>query len=407
MSMVVKRRRSEPIAGVVEVQSARFNCDLDLHGMVAIRLENASARDRAAVLRQLGPLPTGVTRDPDLVIRFVDRIPPGSRERLIGLDAAASGSHFLVVRGKHQEPVRIIVPFHEIGGRCEIVCERGLSAVPLLIPILNLMVLGRGGIALHASAFRFEERDVLVTGWSKGGKTELLLGFAAHGARYIGDEWIYVNPDGERIHGIPEPIRMWDWHLAQEPDLWRGLSGGTRARLRGLRLASRILGRAGGSGSPGARRLRRVADLVDRQRYVQIEPRAAFGERFGPLEGRVGTVIFIESHSSAETTVEPVQGDEIADRMVFSLEEERAGLRSFYRMFRFAFPERASALLENASKLEQKRLREFLLGKACFAVRHPYPPSFEALFDTVRPILESAGEIPALESLLPATAIIQ
>jgi hypothetical protein len=405
--MVLRRRRSEPIAGVAEVQSARFNCDLDLHGMVAIRIENASARDRTAVLRQLGPLPAGSTRDPNLVIRFVDRIPHGYRERLIGLDAAASGSQFLIVRGKHHEPVRIIIPFQEIGGRCEIVCERGLAAVPLLIPILNLMVLARGGIALHASAFRFEERDVLVTGWSKGGKTELLLGFAAHGARYIGDEWIYVNPDGERIHGIPEPIRMWDWHLAQEPGLWRALPGGARARLRGLRLASRILTRAGGSNSAGARHLRRLADLVDRQRNVQIDPRAAFGERFGPLEGRVQTVIFIESHSSAETTVEPVHGDEIADRMVFSLEEERAGFRSFYRMFRFAFPERASALLENASQLEKRRLRAFLHGKDCFAVSHPYPPSFAALFETVRPILESPGAIPALKPPPPSTAVIQ
>jgi hypothetical protein len=219
------------------------------------------------------------------------------------------------------------------------VCERGLSAVPLLIPIINLMVLGRGGLAIHASAFRHAGRDVLVTGWSKGGKTELLLGFAAHGAQYIGDEWIYVNPDGSRIHGIPEPIRMWDWHLTQDPRLWRGLSTKARVRLRGLRLASGILGRAR---STAGSQISRVVDLIDRQRYVQIDPRAAFGKQFGPLEGRVDTVIFIESHSSDVTIAEPVAGGRIAERMVFSLEEERAGLRSYYRMFRFVFPERRS-----------------------------------------------------------------
>ena len=398
------RGQTRPVEGVTEIRSARFSCDLDLHGMVAIRLENASAGDRAAVMRQLGPLPTG-NRDPDLVIRFVDRLPRTSRERLIGLDAAASSTQFLVVRGKHHEPVRVVIPFQEIGNRCEIVCERGLSAVPLLIPILNLMVLARGGIALHASAFRYRERDVLVTGWSKGGKTELLLGFAAHGARYIGDEWIYVNPDGVRIHGIPEPIRMWDWHLAQDAGLWGKLTGSARVRLRGLRLASGILGRAGRGNGTTARRLGRVADLVDRQRYVQLEPRAAFGERFGPLEGKVDTVIFIESHSSPATTVDVITGQEIADRMVFSLEEERASLRSYYRMFRFAFPEQASPLLEHASRIEQDRLREFLRTKPCHVVGHPYPPSFEALYDTVRPVLESA--VTALPLPLPAPAALR
>ena len=111
--------------------------------------------------------------------------------------------------------------------------ERGLQAVPLLIPIVNFAALSKGVIPLHASAFAYNDVGILVTGWAKGGKTETLLAFTSKGAEYIGDEWVYLSKDGRYMYGIPEPIRVWDWHLRYLPEYRSLLKGSDRARLRG------------------------------------------------------------------------------------------------------------------------------------------------------------------------------
>ena len=362
--------------------------DYDLHGLVGIRLVDASPADRSAVSAQLGPISGVLHREPDIVIRFVDRLPVTPPVRLLGIgDVAFTEDAFLLLSGKHRTPVRVRFPFEHIGRRCEIVCERGISAVPLLIGVINLTVLAKGGLALHASAFRHAGTDVLVTGWSKGGKTELLLAFAASGAQYIGDEWIYVSPDGERVFGIPEPIRVWDWHLEQLPTYRRQLATKTRARLRALRHLSGSLKRVGLSGPTWQRRVSRFVDLIERQRYAHLEPQTVFAEHWGSLEGCVQKVIFIASHQSAATTIQAIEPYEVAARMIFSLEEERARLMSYYRRFRFAFPDKANPLIEGAAEIEKERLHRFLEGKECYAVYHPYPPVIADLFDTVHPVM--------------------
>src|SRR5262249_27450521 len=161
--------------------------------LAGVRLLDATPREAAAVARQLGPLQAPLAREPDLVLRFVERIPLAGGLRLLGLDEAGfTEDAFLILRGQHKSRARVCVPFERTGSTCEIRGERGLAAVPLLVPILNLTVLGKGALPLHASAFRYRGTGVLATGWSKGGKTELLLSFAANGAQYVGDEWVYV-----------------------------------------------------------------------------------------------------------------------------------------------------------------------------------------------------------------------
>jgi hypothetical protein len=366
-------------------------CDFDLHGLVGVRLIDATPADRAVVKAQLGPLQRPLHREPDIVIRFVDRLELPPQTRLIGLnDAAFTDDAFLVLQSKRKTPARVQIPLDAVGGRCEIVCERGLNAVPLLLPIVNLTVLARGGLAMHASAFRFEGTGVLLTGWSKGGKTETLLGFTTRGAEYIGDEWIYFTGDDERMFGIPEPIRVWDWHLTQLPGYWNQLRRSQRVRLHALRVASRAL-HALENGRGGWRQhAHRVAELIDRQRYAHLRPHDAFrgsSGSIGAMRGRMDRVLFVASHTAPDTTIEAVDPALIADRMAFSLQEERAPFMSFYRKFRFAFPGRANVHIDNADVTERERLQRVLRGRECYVVHHPYPPSIRALHDTIRPVI--------------------
>ena len=382
---------SEPVAPVRPLEVRDGVVDYDLHGLVGIRLVDAARADVAAVGRQLGGLraaPLG--REPDVLIRFVDELPLAGARLLGAREAAFTDDAFLVLRSKHKAAARVSIPLADVGGRCEIVCERGLPAVPLLIPILNLTVLAGGALPLHASAFVHRGVGVVATGWSKGGKTETLLAFAAHGARYVGDEWIYVDGDGGRVVGIPEPLRLWDWHLKQlPPDL---VSARSRLRLRLGRLVVGTRDRLARNGlrSAAPSLLRRTAYLVEGQLHVDVPPGRLFGAATSG-EAPFDRLFFVVSHESPEIVVEPVDPLEVARRMVFSLAFERRELAAYYAMYCFAFPGAPNQVLERAEELEREALERGFAGKPAFVVQHPYPVSFERLYEALEPLCEPTG----------------
>jgi hypothetical protein len=364
--------------------------DYDLHGLAGVRLLDAMPGDAGVVTRQLGLIQGTLAREPDIVIRFVDQLPISSKIRYLGLDNAGfTHDAFLVLRSKHKSRAKVQIPFEQIGRQCQIVCERGLSAVPLLIPILNLTVLSKGALPLHASAFTYDGTGVLTTGWAKGGKTETLLAFMANGARYVGDEWVYLSDDGQRMYGIPEPIRLWNWHFRELPQYWALVGKGDRARLKVLnsliQLMDRVVLSGMGRGFGPVKLMERLIPPLKRQLYVQLPPQRLFGQGVGPLVGTPEKIFFVASHEAPDITIQPIDSQEIAQRMVFSLQAEQMDFMSYYLKFRFAFPETPNGLIERAEELQREILTRVLAGKDTYAVYHPYPLSIPALFEVIRP----------------------
>jgi hypothetical protein len=360
--------------------------DFDLHGLAGVRLVNASRRDVDVVRRQLGPLRATLDQEPDIVIRFVDRLESASPTRYIGLgEAGFTDDAFVVLRSKHKAPARVRVDLGQIGEQIEIVCERGLPAVPLLIPILNLTLLARGILPLHASAFVHEGTGVVVTGWSKSGKTEALLAFGSRGAEYVGDEWMYLPSDGSRVHGIPQPIRIWDWHLRQLPEYQALIGRGARARLRAIELLlapGGALQRIAGGRQAPATTFNRLAPLVRSQLHVDVEPERLFGP-LGELSAPFDRLFFLVSRDAPNVEVEPIDPLEVARRMVFSLQHERLDFMAYYLKWRFAFPDAASPLVDRAEELQREALSQAFSGKRAYVVHHPYPFSLTALFEAM------------------------
>jgi hypothetical protein len=365
---------------------ATGDVDFDLHGIVGIRLVGASPGDERVVAAQLGPIRTPhLDREPDIVIRFVEELPVRGA-RYLGLDDAAfTDDAFLVLRGRHKSRVRVAIPMADIGGLCEITCQTGLPAVPLLVAIVNLTALAKGALPLHAAAFTYRGTGVVVTGWAKGGKTETLLGFMAAGAEYVGDEWVYLDPDGQHVHGIPEPLTVWDWHLREVPQYRRGLRPEERLRLRAVR-AAQALDRRDSAG-PGGRFLRRAMPIVERRAAVQLEPQRLFGSGRCTGRGTVDRMFLTVSHEDAATTVREIEPDEIADRMRFSLRYERLDLIGSYSQFRYAFPGAVNPVLEDADTLQHELLRRALAGKPSYVVAHPYPVRIHDVVDAMEPLL--------------------
>ncbi len=384
-------RTVAPPGTVTQAAPAGGPVDFDVHKLVGIRLLDAAPADAAAVRQQLGPLERPLGAEPDITIRFVDRLELDGPLTYLGAgEAAFTRDAFLVLRTRHKVPTRVLVPMDRIGERLEIVCERGLPAVPLLVPILNLTLLARGWLPLHAGAFRYRGSSIVVTGWSKGGKTETLLAFLQHGAEYVGDEWVYVDAEGTRAAGIPEPIRVWDWHLDQLPELHRLVGGTDRLRLAGIdflgRLERRMPRRV--RHLPPGRALARLVPVLDRQRYVDMPAETVARRPVGRLSAGFDRLLFLVSWSSPDIGVEPIEPDEVARRMAASLQHERLDFMSAYWKFRFAFPGRASDVVERAGEIERERLLRALAGKPAYRVGHPYPVALEALYDAISPLCE-------------------
>jgi hypothetical protein len=366
--------------------------EFDLHGLVGVRLLDATAKDYAVVKRQLGPTEARLDRSPEVVIRFVDKLPIDSTLRFIGVDDVGfTQDAFIILRGKHKSDVRVQIPLQQIGQKVEMVCERGLQAVPLLIPIINFAALSKGVIPLHASAFAYNDVGILVTGWAKGGKTETLLAFTSKGAEYIGDEWVYLSKDGKYMYGIPEPIRVWDWHLRYLPEYRSLLKGSDRARLRGLNLVvnsiERLMASPIGKDTALVKLLMRVRPLLRNQLYVHLSPQKLFGQDGRPRIGVPKKIFFVASHESNDISVQPIEAREVAQRMVFSLQEERIDFMSAYRKFRFAFPDLRNELIEDAEDIQRAALQRILADKESYMVYHPYPVDIPSLFDALHPFI--------------------
>ncbi len=364
--------------------------DFDLHGCVRVRLEGAQQRDVAAVARQLGPLRAPVADEPDVTLRFVDRIETAGPVRLLGLDECGfSDDAFLVLRARHKARARVRIPMERVGERCEITCERGLPAVPLLVAIVNLTALVKGTLPLHAAAFEWNGAGVVVTGWSKGGKTETLLAFAQRGARYVADEWCYFAADGRRVFGIPERLRIWRWQLAQLPEVERRLPRAERLRLAAWSVLPALEARLPGPAqrSSAGRTIRRLAHLAAKQLHVDAPPELLFGANAASGVSEPTHVVLAMSHEDPTTSASPMDPQEVADRMAHSLHFERAPLLQCYAMFRFAFPELANPHLEKAQERERALLQRLLAGRPCLRLVHPYPVELAKLFDALAPQL--------------------
>jgi hypothetical protein len=86
--------------------------------------------------------------------------------------------------------------------------------------------------------------------------------------------------------------------------------------------------------------------------------------------------------------VQPIDSQELAERMVFSLQEERMELLSYYLIFRFAFPECSNPLIDQAEEIQRRLMLRAVANKEAYAIYHPYPFSIPSLFDTLRPYCE-------------------
>ena len=356
--------------------------ELALDGRPLVRLIDAAASDERAVASRLGlPATRGASGDdplPDLVLRYVAELPIRGTLRTVGRDDGAFSDDAFVVR-RGGRPVAV-VPFEAIGQPgAELLVVRGSGAPARLVSLLNLALLAGERTAVHASAVVHAGLGLAACGWSGSGKTEVLLGFMARGARYVGDEWVHVSPAG--MTGLPQPVRVQDWHLEQLPELRARIGRGARIRLATAGAVDGAAGRLARGPLPGGRRLARLARPISGRRAVDRSPARLFGADAIATGVPLDRLFLLETGVDDAIRVEPIDPLAVADRLAFAHVHHRRELLSWYWQSRYAFPDRANELLERIEAVERERLRARFAGRPAHRVDHPERVSIARLAD--------------------------
>jgi hypothetical protein len=76
--------------------------------------------------------------------------------------------------------------------------------------------------------------------------------------------------------------------------------------------------------------------------------------------------------------------------MAASLEDEREPFLQLYRQFRYLFPERRAAVVEDAAASERRLLAQLLASRPAHLLRHPYPVRLDSLVAPIESVLGTA-----------------
>jgi hypothetical protein len=374
--------------------------DIDLFGIVGIRLENPTDDDIKSLKKQLGVEPKDIKHEPDITIHFTPKLDTPDFT-FLGLNSAGFTKDSFYLIGSEKPHKKIKIPFDKIGGKINIVCEHGIQSIPLLNHIVNFTFLGKGYLPLHSSALYFDEKGLLVMGWTKGGKTETLLSFANHGATYVGDEWVILSPGGDLMYGLPVPICIWEWQFPQIPQILPKMNAKKRIVFSGvhfLDFTHRFFCRIGMGKVASIKLLEEALPVFKRQLNIRVLPDIIFKDRIQKNGTPVNFILLAVSHDDEKILVAECESQEVADRMINSNECEQMPFFEFYNVFKFAFPDKKNEFLEDTKQIQYQLLNKALSNKRSYKVSHPYPVDFEELYNHIyRTVFKS--EIYELDTL--------
>ncbi|MFA9431370.1 hypothetical protein [Egicoccus sp. AB-alg2] len=367
--------------------------DVSVHGVVTLRFVDAPWRfaDRFTTRWQRYLLPAAGA-DPDLVVRFADVAPPSPS--FVGQRWCAVDESGLFVLDEVDGRALARLPLDEFGSTAEIRCRRDVTAVPFLVEAICLAFLARGYVPLHGSAVVHEGRGVVFMGWPKGGKTGALLGFVGHGARFVGDEWVLLSPDGSAVLGLPLSLSVSAWQLPYLGIAPATLPGGKRRLFRavaGLEWVARATARGRLARSEPVTLLHKALPTLRRQLRVSRPPAAWFPDRIGPVTAPVDVLFLVEGHAAPDVRVEREPPARLARRMVHANAYEWRPLLDRYRAFRFAHPDRRNALLDDLEARLGPPMAAAMAGTPAYRVRHPYGGSLDVLYAAIAPYVSGSS----------------
>jgi len=99
----------------------------------------------------------------------------------------------------------------------------------IILPCLKKEIAARGGFTCIGSAIRYQRTVFIFFGYPGCGKTTLLLKSLEHGAEFLGDNELVIDPEG-RIQGVFDDIEL-RFSTARSTIAWRRLPAVSRLLL--------------------------------------------------------------------------------------------------------------------------------------------------------------------------------
>jgi len=365
--------------------------DFDIHGIVGIRLVNPSEIDIKNISRQLSHFKSELIREPDITIVYREKWDIGDITYL-GLNEVGfnDGGFYILSSGKH--PLKVKIPFEQIGTKCEIICEQGVVGIPLLNRIINITFLKKKYLPIHASAFSYNNLNVLIIGWTKGGKSEALFSFVNHGARFIGDETIMLSADGKQMFGIPVPVSIWEWQFSEIPELMPPLKMKQKILFSGIHFLDGIYNLSKSIKLHNNSFVSLLGDAlptIKKKLNIRVAPEKIFNGKLNWEKVKLDKIVLTMSYSQDDIEISECDKYELIDRMICSNLDEFDSLYKYYSAFKFAFPGNQNEFLESIPDIYYELLPKAITGIESYKVLHPYPVSYEKLYGAMKSIFET------------------
>lgn len=361
--------------------------DFNIHGVVRIRLIDPSPSQLSAACKLFGRPSRLPAANPDITTRFVGHLSAKGMRFLDDDKGFTDDGFFLLQEGTRRVKARI--PFDLIGEPCEIVCSNRIGSVPFLMPIVGLTALRRGYIPLHASAVVHDSVGLLMAGWAHCGKTTALVGFASKGAAYVGEEWMLLSGNDQRMYGLVRSLELAHWQVASLSHasgtlklmnccafLGIGILRALHKRIRGAKIRSSLAFRS----------LQRVSAALEGRLRTAIPPSAIFRDRISCAGASADKIFLFISQEDSRIEVEPITPIEMACHLTSMIQHELTPLLQNYVAYRFAFPSLRNEFVENIGEHLSATLARAFHRKDTYIVRLPYPHVFQELYEAIRPM---------------------
>jgi hypothetical protein len=372
--------------------------EFNIHGVLGVKLLDAEASDVATVRRHLGPLEEELFREPDLVVRFVKHLPRVETEhQALRSNGFAKDSFLVFDERAAREAAQIAVNFDR--QPCEILCQSGLRSIAVLLPMLSLIALKKDYVAIHGSAFVYDGVGVVMAGPATSGKTTILLGFASLGAEFVGDDWVLLRRDGQRMHGLPAAIELSPKH-AERSHFVRHTLGSFRRK--GFDILGAVMALLNGSrGTFVKPAARRIITAIQRRIIPRAHPQHIFAKCAKSFSAKPQKVFLLMKHSDPEVHVKEIHGKEMAELLSRLAEHEQKNIMELYQTHRFAFPKCKSMFFEEVFARQRHTLLDAVAAQETYIIRHPYPIHFADLYKTISPFFASRAREAESAALCP------
>ncbi|MEX1026677.1 MAG: hypothetical protein WD049_01530 [Candidatus Paceibacterota bacterium] len=369
---------------------------LSLHGQIHLTLTGASPYDVQAVMCASGAVRDSSEESPDVEVRFAGDTSTDVVWRHLD-DAYSADGRFALRHSLFPSPVEIQLPTAPGPAPFRITYPSiARRRFPWLRSMINGKCVAKGLLGVHATAFTFEGRGYLVCGWPRGGKTGMLLAYLLHDARYLAAEWAYVSDAGQTMHGVPESLRLRDWHLRQ---------GGSQLQHVGMRERIRLGARQGAAtgmsrisraletvlprnGAP----IRKLAAAVDRHRYVDRSVADWLGQEIGPRAAPIHIIVLVGTHAGSDIRITRLNAETAKRRLTALQDEDWDDLTLAYRRWAYAMPD-PSEWLADFERKRRHLLDQLIVGKTIYAVDHPQEVGLAELFHNLeRSVAEQCSQ---------------